>query len=247
MSAVEAAGLQNDTLVLVTGDNGPWECKCKYAGSSGPFTGQWQKQHGGGSSSKMTLWEGGHRQVGLAYWPGSVAPGVSHALASSLDFFPTLASLAGVPMPTDRSYDGLDLSAVLLNGSDSAHHTLFHPLSGACGSGELKAMRLGQYKAVWQTGGAPGCEQPAAPCVVHDPPLVFDLEADPSESAPLDLGNVTVGAVLEKMEQEMASKMANVQGTARSVANYSTSDAGRAANCCNPASPVCSCQWDSSN
>jgi arylsulfatase len=55
MHAVEAAGVAEDTLYLVSGDNGPWECKCNLTGSSGPYVGGWQKANGGGSSRKMTL------------------------------------------------------------------------------------------------------------------------------------------------------------------------------------------------
>ena len=57
VDAVEAAGVSDNTLFLVSGDNGPWECKCNLTGSSGPYTGLWQKTHGGGGSSrKTTLW-----------------------------------------------------------------------------------------------------------------------------------------------------------------------------------------------
>ena len=44
----------------------------------------------------MTSWEGGHREVGVARWPGKIAAGVvSHALASTMDFAPTIVRLAG--------------------------------------------------------------------------------------------------------------------------------------------------------
>ena len=59
----------------------------------GPYLGTWQKEHGGGSSAKTTLWEAGHRTVGLASWPGVIKPGtVTAAIASTLDYFPTLAA-----------------------------------------------------------------------------------------------------------------------------------------------------------
>ena len=180
-------------------------------------------------------------QVGLAYWKGRIAAGVTDALASSLDYFPTIAALAGVPLP-DREYDGLDLSKLLLSGDGSAgHSTLFHPLSGACGSGDLGAMRLGNFKAVWQTGGANGCNSPAAECKAHSPPLLFDLDADPAEEAALDTSIAKYTAIVRKMEQLLEEKNANISGSVRSTADYSKSAAGRAANCCNNKSPVCSC------
>lgn len=52
----------------------------------------------------------------------------------------------------------IDLSPVLLKGATTAHTELFHPNSGASGvNGVLDAVRVGDYKAIWQTGGAPDC------------------------------------------------------------------------------------------
>lgn len=61
MDALVANDVRDSTLVLVTGDNGPWEVKCDLTGSKGPYLGTWQQQNGGGSSAKTTLWEAGHR------------------------------------------------------------------------------------------------------------------------------------------------------------------------------------------
>jgi arylsulfatase G len=82
--------VDDNTLTFLTGDNGPWETKCNYSGTAGPYQGAWQRtQGGGGSASKTTTWEGGHRQVGVARWPGKIQPRVSHATVSTLDFLPT--------------------------------------------------------------------------------------------------------------------------------------------------------------
>ena len=87
------------------------------------------------------------------------------ALASAMDVLPTIANLAGAPLPTDRSYDGVDLGPVLRGASDEAHETLFHPSCvggkggpGQCApGGSLQAMRLGSMKAHWEAGGVPEC------------------------------------------------------------------------------------------
>ena len=79
------------------------QAKCALTGSPGPYVGSWQQQHGGGSSAKLTLWEGGHREPAIASWPGRIAAGsVSGVLASTLDYLPTIAAVAGVRLPTDR-------------------------------------------------------------------------------------------------------------------------------------------------
>ncbi|KAK3272102.1 hypothetical protein CYMTET_19583 [Cymbomonas tetramitiformis] len=72
--ALEEAGVAGNTLILVAGDNGPWACKCNLSGSAGPYHGIFQQRQGG-SSLKATTWEGGHRVVGLAHWPGKVPAG----------------------------------------------------------------------------------------------------------------------------------------------------------------------------
>lgn len=90
-----------------------------------------------------TRWEGGHRVVGLARWTNTVRPAVSHALAGTIDFMPTFASLAGVPLPADRHFDGVDLSRVLLHGEDSAGHTVLYHQDGRA---QLNAMRYGDFK-----------------------------------------------------------------------------------------------------
>eukprot|EP01051_Picozoa_sp_SAG22_P009091 SAG22_NODE_732_length_7583_cov_3.250134_3_plen_381_part_00 len=203
VAAVKAAGELENTLFLVSGDNGPWECKCNLTGSSGPYVGQWQKDHGGGGSSrKTTLWEGGHRVVGIASWPGTIKPGrVTAALASTLDFLPTIAAAAGVPLPgVGRVFDGVDLGPLLRGQTAEAHTTLFHPLSGSCGVGPLKAQRWMSgghaWKLMWKTGGALGCmDRPDSgtegvdTCTDHDPPLLFDLSVDEGERSPIDTSN----------------------------------------------------------
>ena len=60
-AALKANNVADDTLIFVTGDNGPWGCKCsgRMTGTAGPFEGAWQRQEGRkGSSWKTTIWEG---------------------------------------------------------------------------------------------------------------------------------------------------------------------------------------------
>jgi arylsulfatase A-like enzyme len=239
--------------------NGPWECKCQLSGSSGPFSGLWQKNNGGGSSAKTTLWEGGHRVVGLAHWPARIAAGgVTNALASSLDYLPTIAAVAGIALPGDRSFDGIDLSPVMAGrhaaaragqaltaggppGAAGGHTELLHPLSGACGTGALDAVRQGRYKAMWSSGGAKGCLPDSAPCVQHAVPLLFDLTDDPAEEHALDATDPANAAIIASLTAVRAAKMADIDGTPRSTADYGSSAAGRAANCCNNTNMECAC------
>lgn len=236
-------GALDDTLILVTGDNGPWQCKCNLSGSAGQFLGTWQKRNGGGSTGKMTVWEGGHRTVGLAHWPRGIQTAVSAALLSSLDFFPTLARIAGVDLPNDRDYDGIDLAPVFSNAKFVGHNTLFHPLSGACGSGPIGAARLGRHKAMLVTGGARACTPPGetehnAPCSHRfQDPLLFDLSVDPAEAQP-----ITNSSLKAEFLALIAEKHANINSTFRSVANYAKDNSGWIpAVCCNASNYACAC------
>ena len=108
---------------------------------------------GGGGTGKTTTWEGGHRQPALAVWPSRVAAGArSGALASALDVLPTVAALAGAPLPEGRALDGVDLGVVLFDGAreapgrNASAGALLHPNSyceGAIGESLVAKYRTG--------------------------------------------------------------------------------------------------------
>ncbi|XP_054610980.1 arylsulfatase G-like isoform X2 [Dunckerocampus dactyliophorus] len=241
VGAIRSASHTGDTLIWFTGDNGPWEQKCQYAGSTGPFKGKWQTKRGGGSAKKTT-WEGGHRVPTVAYWPGMIpANSTSSALLSGMDIFPTLLSLAGVMPPSDRRYDGIDATGVLLHGEQTGHKVLFHPNSGGAGQfGDLQAVRAGTYKALYMTGAAQACGGDTGTQEFHNPPLIFDLENDKAEETPLKVGTREYQVLAERValwKEELLWDIATDQSV--SAADYSTNDS--AAPCCNSMRPVCRC------
>lgn len=232
---------KDNTLIWFTGDNGPWEQKCQYAGSVGPFTGKWQTSKGGGSA-KRTTWEGGHRVPTVAYWPGRIpANTTSSALLSGMDIFPTVLSLAGVTPPSDRRYDGIDATNVLLHRKQTGHEFLFHPNSGAAGKfGDLQTVRTGKHKAFYITGAAEACGGGTGSQQLHDPPLIFDLEHDGAEETPLEVETPEYQAVAERIarrREELLWDIATDESV--STADYSTDES--AAPCCDPRMPVCRC------
>ena len=100
LDAIDGAGLGHDTLVVLSADNGPADLGsvfCWAIGSPGPFTGEWMRAQGK-SAEKGTVWEGGHRVVGVMRWLGHiVAPGrTTRALAQTVDYMTTFAAIAGV-------------------------------------------------------------------------------------------------------------------------------------------------------
>ncbi|XP_063077779.1 arylsulfatase G [Engraulis encrasicolus] len=231
---------KQNNLILFTGDNGPWEQKCQFAGSAGPFLGQWQTARGGGSA-KRTTWEGGHRVPTVAYWPGRIpANTTSGALLSGMDIFPTLLSLAGVELPRDRRIDGIDMTDILLGKSDTGRKSLLHPNSGAAGFfGDLQAVRVGPHKAFYLTGAAEACGGGEGQPQVHDPPLIFDLSGDPGEGTPLVEGSEEYQEALREVQSEREALLWDIANDNVSTANYAT-DRG-AAPCCDHALPACRC------
>ncbi|KAM6164331.1 arylsulfatase G [Rhynchocyon petersi] len=232
---------KGNTLIWFTGDNGPWAQKCELAGSMGPFMGLWQGRRGG-SPAKQTTWEGGHRVPALAYWPGRVPANVtSTALLSVLDIFPTVVGLAQASLPPNRRFDGLDASEVLFGQLQTGHRVLFHPNSGAAGEyGALQTVRLEHYKAFYITGGAEACDGSVGLEQQHEPPLIFNLEDDAAEGAPLERGGTEYQAILPQVRQVLADVLQDISEDNTSRADYTQDPL--ATPCCNPYHAACRCQ-----
>jgi arylsulfatase A len=159
--AIERLRLARSTLVLFTSDNGPWLTQNLNGGSAGLLRG-----------GKGSTWEGGMREPCLACWPGTIPAGrVCTDLAATLDVFPMCLGLAGVPLPSDREMDGVDLLPVLCGTGPGARESMFF-YQGAT----LWAARKGPWKAhIRAFDGPDGKAQD------HDPPLLYNLDHDPSE------------------------------------------------------------------
>jgi arylsulfatase A-like enzyme len=163
LDTLRAEGLDKNTLVFFTSDNGPWLIRGLAGGSAGLLR-----------DGKGSTYEGGMREPGVAWWPGHVPAGrVCHELATTMDFLPTAAKIAGAEVPHDREIDGLDITPLLF-GTGTVERGVFCYYRGT----ELYAARLGRWKAHFVTQPGYGPEKPQ----IHEPPLLFDLEADPGES-----------------------------------------------------------------
>jgi len=164
LDTLRAEGLDKNTFVFFTSDNGPWLIRGLAGGSAGLLR-----------DGKGSTYEGGMREPGIAWWPGKIPAGkVCHEMASTMDLLPTVAKFAGTEAPKDRKLDGVDIGALLANVDSKVSREVFCYYRGT----ELYAARLGRWKAHFITQPAYGAGKPEA----HDPPLLFDLEADPGES-----------------------------------------------------------------
>ncbi|MEQ8764848.1 MAG: sulfatase [Planctomycetota bacterium] len=161
IDTLRRTGLDENTIVVFTSDNGPWLSYRDHGGSAGLLR-----------QGKGSTWEGGMRVPTIVWGPGHVKPGVVTELGSTLDLLPTFAQLAGAKLP-ETTLDGVDLSPVLAGTGPGARSSMIF-YRGA----EIYAARLGNHKAHWITRSGYGGDA-AKP---HDPPLLFDLAIDPSES-----------------------------------------------------------------
>jgi arylsulfatase A-like enzyme len=100
LDALDELGVSDNTLVFFTADNGPVPA---YGGSSGGLRG-----------NKRNEYEGGIRVPGLARWPGQIKPGtLSDVPVIGSDVFATALDITGLPLPTDRTIDGVSMLPAL--------------------------------------------------------------------------------------------------------------------------------------
>jgi len=154
--------LDKNTFVFFTSDNGPWLTMNLAGGSAGLLR-----------DGKGSTFEGGMRVPGIAWWPGHVPAGVvTRELACTMDLFVTALKLSGAKVPPDRVIDGVDMTPILTGAGPSRRDVFFY-YRGT----QLFAARKGCYKAHFITRSSYGKDDTQK----HDPPLLFDLGADPSE------------------------------------------------------------------
>ncbi|MFH5804439.1 sulfatase-like hydrolase/transferase [Alienimonas sp. DA493] len=107
LDALDERGLQENTVVIFTSDNGPetlnrYRTANRSYGSPGELRGM-----------KLWLYEGGIRVPGIVSWPGRIAPRVEDEPVGAVDLLPTLCELTGTPLPEDRPLDGASLAGLL--------------------------------------------------------------------------------------------------------------------------------------
>lgn len=115
MKALEKNGLEKNTLVIFTSDNGPWLNFGNHAGTTG-----------GLREGKGTSWEGGQRVPCIMRWPGVIPAGdICSQLASSIDILPTLAEITGAALP-EKKIDGMSILPLMLGDKTASPRHEFY-------------------------------------------------------------------------------------------------------------------------
>ena len=184
-------GLNENTLVVFTSDNGPWLIMREYGGTAGMLR-----------DGKGTTWEGGMRAPAIFWWPGQIEPRVEMGVGSALDLFPTIAAIAGIELPEDRIIDGVNLAPSLKGDVSSPRDTVFfYRLQ------DVYAVRKGAYKAHFITESSYGGEGR----VVLEEPLLYNVDHDPSEAFNIADKHPEIVAELTALVQSHLESVAPVE------------------------------------
>jgi arylsulfatase len=193
LDKVHALGLDGNTYIFWTTDNGAWQDVYPDAGYT-PFRG-----------TKGTVREGGNRVPSIAWGPKIKAGSRNYDIVGGLDYMATFASLAGIKLPEkDRDgqpmvFDSYDMSPVLFGTGKSARKAWFYFTENELTPG---AVRLGNYKAVFNLRGDNGQATgglavdsnlgwKGAEKYVATVPQIFDLWQDPQERYDIFMNNYT--------------------------------------------------------
>lgn len=154
MATLKAEGIDDNTLVVFTSDNGPWHelpdrmlaggVQPWHQGTTGPLSG-----------SKAGTYEGGMRVPGIFYWKNQIPAGqVSSDIATTMDIFPTLLEVASLEKPAEKEFDGLNILP-FLKGETASPRTEFFYLRGRV----IEAVRDGEWKLRYSNHRRVGMEE----------------------------------------------------------------------------------------
>ena len=180
MRVVSENGLENETLIIFTSDNGPWSVFGPHGGTAKPLRGE-----------KSTSWEGGFRVPAIFRWPGKIKPAVVDGIGANLDFYATFAGLIGGEPPADKpGFISQDLGPTLFEGLPSSRKTWRYN-NGVFRSGPFKIHEVTRFPTNPITRKKTRAEQ-------LDPPLLFNLESDIGEQNNIAAENPEIVARLQR-------------------------------------------------
>ena len=177
LKALKEDGLDDNTLVIFTSDNGPWLSYGDHGGSALPLR-----------EGKGTAWEGGVREPCVMRWPGKIPAGtVCDEPGMNIDILPTLAALIGAKLP-EHTIDGIDIWPMISGpiGTKNPHKGYWYYYK----QNELHAVSMGKWKLYLphsyrtmegRPGGSGGTPDKYSQAKVDGLEL-YDLSSDISET-----------------------------------------------------------------
>lgn len=179
LDALKKNGIDDNTVVIFTSDNGP------AVGKATPLKGR-----------KGSTFEGGMREPTVIRWPGKIPAGtVNDELMTAMDLLPTFAKLAGAAIPTDRVIDGKDIWPVLTENAPSPHEAFFYYKVN-----QLEAVRSGKWKLrLTVQGNGKGKATKAT---------LYDLEQDIGETTDVAKDHPKVVERLRRTMAELEKELA---------------------------------------
>lgn len=196
LDALHRNGLDENTMVIFTADNGPWLSYGDHAGSAGPLR-----------EGKGTTFDGGCREPTLMRWPGRIpADTVCRTPAMTIDILPTIAHLIGATLP-DHKIDGKNIWPLIRGEPDATSpqqaYFFYH-------GEQLEAVRMGKWKLHFphgyrtlggRKGGTGGRPVPYDNAEISL--TLFDLEDDVGETTDVKGQHLDVVAAIEQLADEM--------------------------------------------
>jgi arylsulfatase A len=214
MKALKKNGIEKNTLVIFTSDNGPWLSYGNHAGSAGPLR-----------EGKGTCWEGGTRTPCIMRWPGVIPTDtVNDRMFMTIDLLPTIASYVGAELPSHK-IDGLNVLPILKNEKNAInpHAAYFFWYERAqlqsvlSGDGRWKLQLPHTYRTLnGRPGGKDGVPVRYSDVKLLQPEL-YDLQQDLGERV-----NVTAeqGDIVERLlslaegaREELGDSITGREGT----------------------------------
>jgi arylsulfatase A-like enzyme len=175
LDTLDELGLRENTLVIYTSDNGPWNQRKYTTRKQGhPQDSVFWGQTGPLRNGKGSPYEGGYRLPCIVRWPGKVPAGrISNAVFATIDLLPTFATLCGFEIPSDRRIDGVDQTELLLGQRETGRDTFYFDRAGVR-QGKWKYLKAQSFFYNY--------------AIEDDRPLVeelYDLESDLGEQTNL--------------------------------------------------------------
>ena len=208
LQTLEKHGLAENTFVVFTSDNGPWLNFGNHGGSARQLR-----------EGKGTMWEGGARVPCIMRWPGLIQAGtICRKMAATIDLLPTIAEIAGAPLP-DRPIDGVNILPLLKGEKNANPRDRYFYYYGE----QLRCVRKGKWKLHFPheyrsyEGVEPGNDGFPGPYATGKTGLeLYDLENDIGETTDVTDQHPDVverlQALAEKAREDLGDSLTGRKG-----------------------------------